>query len=76
MTAQTAAPDPSSRSQEFAPVQGGGDSTSAGALLVVAYLVMWALLLGFLGLGWRRQGKLETRLSELERSVAGKAPGA
>ncbi|HEX5100943.1 MAG TPA: hypothetical protein VFV94_15640 [Polyangiaceae bacterium] len=57
-------------------MQGGGDSTSAGALLVVAYLVMWALLLGFLGLGWRRQGKLETRLSELERSVAGKAPGA
>ena len=49
MTAQVAAPEPSSRSQEFAPVVGGGESTSAGLLLVVAYLVMWALLLGFLG---------------------------
>lgn len=76
MTAQVAAPDPSSRAQEFVPVQGGGDSTSAGLLLVIAYLVMWALLLGFLGLGWKRQGRLEARLSELERSVSGKAPGA
>ena len=76
MTAQVAAPEPSSRSQEFAPVVGGGESTSAGLLLVVAYLVMWALLLGFLGLGWKRQGRLETRLAELERNVSGKAPGA
>jgi hypothetical protein len=37
---------------------------------------MWALLLGFLGLGWKRQGRLEARLSELERSVSGKVPGA
>lgn len=74
MNAQTTAP--SSRSTEFVPVQGGGETTSAGTLLVVAYVIMWALLLGFLGLGWRRQKKLETRLSELERHVAGKAPGA
>jgi hypothetical protein len=45
-------------------------------LLIVAYLVMWALLLGFIGLGWRKQAKLETRVSDLERSLAGKAPGA
>jgi hypothetical protein len=38
---------------------------------------MWALLLGFLGLGWRRQARMETRIAELERAVgAGKAPGA
>ena len=76
MTAQVAAAEPSSRSQEFVPVQGGGESTSAELILVVAYLAMWALLLGFVGLGWRRQGRLEARLSELERSVAGKAPPA
>lgn len=76
MNAQVAAPAASSRSSEFVPVEGGGETTSAGLLLVVAYLLMWALLLGFLGLGWRRQKQLETRLSELERQVSGKAPGA
>jgi hypothetical protein len=75
MTAQVAAPEPSSRATEFVPVEGGGETTSAGLLLVVAYLLMWALLLGFLGLGWRRQKQLESRLSELERQVSGKAPG-
>lgn len=74
MTAQTTAP--SSRATEFVPVEGGAETTSAGTLLVVAYIVMWALLLGFLGLGWRRQKKLDTRLSELERQISGKAPGA
>jgi len=74
VTAQTTSP--SDRSTEFVPVEGGAETTSAGTLLVVAYILMWALLLGFLGLGWRRQKKLETRLSELERQVSGKASGA
>jgi hypothetical protein len=37
---------------------------------------MWGILLAFVGLGWRRQKRLETRLGELERTIAGKAPGA
>jgi hypothetical protein len=32
--------DPSARSTEFVAVQGGGDTTSAAALLVTAYIVM------------------------------------
>jgi hypothetical protein len=77
VNAQVTAPaSPSERSSEFVPVEGGGETTSAEALLVVAYLLMWALLLGFLGLGWRRQKRLETRLSELERQISAKAPGA
>lgn len=76
MNAQNAAPAASSRASEFVPVEGGTETTSSGMLLVVAYLLMWALLLGFLGLGWRRQKQLETRLSELEKQVSGKAPGA
>ncbi len=76
MNAQIAAPEPSSRSTEFVPVDGGVETTSAELLLVVAYLVMWALLLAFVGLGWRRQGRLDARLADLERNVAGKAPGA
>ncbi len=76
MKAQTATSEPSNRSTEFVPVEGGGETTSAELLLVVAYLVMWGILLAFVGLGWRRQKRLETRLGELERAVAGKAPGA
>jgi hypothetical protein len=76
LKADVVATEPGARSTEFVPVQGGGETTSAELLLVVAYLVMWGLLLAFIGLGWRRQQRLETRIGELERSVAGKAPGA
>ena len=71
MTAyQEAAPAPSSRSQEFRPVEGGStETTSAEAMLVAAYLVMWALLLAFVGLGWRRQARVEARIGELEKAV-------
>ena len=55
-------------------VQGGGDTTSAATLLVTAYLVMWALLLGFVFLSWRRQGRVETRISELEKAIASGGP--
>jgi hypothetical protein len=67
----TAAPDPSARSQAFVPVEGGGETTSAEAMLIAAYLVMWALLIAFVGLGWRRQARVEARLGELEKAVGG-----
>jgi len=66
--------DPSARSTEFVPVQGGGETTSAATLLVTAYIVMWALLLGFVFLSWRRQGRVESRISELEKSLATGGP--
>jgi hypothetical protein len=66
--------DPSARSTEFVAVQGGGDTTSAAALLITAYVLMWALLLGFVFLSWRRQGRVETRLSELEKALAQGGP--
>jgi CcmD family protein len=70
--------DPSARSTEFVPVQGGGETTSAAGLLITAYVVMWALLLGFVFLSWRRQGRVETRISELEKalSTSGSKDGA
>jgi CcmD family protein len=58
----------------FEPVKGGQETSSAEGLLVTAYLVMWALLFGFLFLGWRRQGEVEKRLGALERSLNTKAP--
>jgi hypothetical protein len=76
VTAQgtTTTTDPNARSQEFVPVTGGTETTSAELMLVLAYLVMWGLLLAFIGLGWRRQAKVESRIADLERAVgAGKA---
>ena len=61
---------PADRRQEFVAVQGGKEGTSAQTLLVAAYLVMWALLLGFIFLGWRRAGRIAERLDGLEKSLA------
>jgi hypothetical protein len=60
---------PEDRSTQFVAVEGGGDTTSAEALLVSAYLIMWALLLTFVWLTWRRQQKMEDRVTDLERAL-------
>jgi hypothetical protein len=60
---------PQDRSTEFVPVQGGSDSTSAEGLLVAAYLLMWAALLGFLWLTWKRQNRIEERLTTLDAAL-------
>ncbi len=60
---------PEDRSTEFVAVQGGTEGTSAESLLVAAYLVMWAVLLGLLLLSWRRQSRLETRLATLDQKL-------
>ena len=70
MSAQrTISQDPAERSQQFVPVEGNTETTSAEALLVAAYLVMWALLIAFIGFGWRRQARVEARLAEIEKAV-------
>jgi CcmD family protein len=57
---------PEDRSTEFVAVQGGNDGASAETLLVAAYLVMWAALLAFIFMTWRKQGTLEARIAKLE----------
>ena len=69
-TASTTLSDPSSRSTEFVAVQGGGETTSAASLLIAAYLVIWGLLFAFIFLSWRRQGRVEARIGELEKAIA------
>jgi CcmD family protein len=64
---------PADRSTEFVAVQGGSEGTSAEVLLVAAYLIMWAILLGFLFLTWRKQNRIETRLSELDGELRRRA---
>lgn len=60
---------PEERSTEFVPVEGGTEGTSAEHLLVAAYLLMWAALVFFIWITWRRQGRIEGRLSELDGAL-------
>ena len=65
------------RSQEFKPVTGGPTNTSsAETLLVVAYVLMWAVLMGFLLQTFRRQTAVDKRLGELERALPKRPPDA
>ncbi|HYP90239.1 MAG TPA: CcmD family protein [Polyangiaceae bacterium] len=58
------------RAQEFKAVTGGGGETSsAGALLVTAYALMWVILMAFLYMTFRRQAAVDKRLAELERAL-------
>jgi CcmD family protein len=72
MNQETAAPSPAQaptveeRSTEFVAVQGGTETTSAPALLIAAYVVMWALVFAFVWLTSRKQRTLDARLSDLE----------
>jgi hypothetical protein len=65
-----------SRSQEFKPVSGGPTETSsAEGLLIAAYALMWAILMGFLYQTFRRQAGVDKRLGELEKALS-KRPDA
>lgn len=65
-----AAPTVESRSQEFKPVTGAStESSSAEGLLIAAYIMMWAILMGFLFATFRRQFAVNKRLDELERAL-------
>lgn len=61
---------PDDRSTAFTAVEGGGETTSAEALLVSAYSLMWVILLGFIFMSWRRQGTLVRRIDEVEKALA------
>ncbi|HEY3234750.1 MAG TPA: CcmD family protein [Polyangiaceae bacterium] len=67
---RTSTSQPEARSSEFVAVEGGQPSTSAEALLVTAYILMWALVLVFVLLTWRRQQTLEARLGQLEKALS------
>jgi hypothetical protein len=72
----TPAKSPEERSTEFVAVQGGNDGASAESLLVAAYLLMWAALLVFVFVTWRKQGVLEKRVEKLDRDLRQSAGGA
>jgi CcmD family protein len=60
---------PADRSQEFVPVTGGQDTTSASTLLVVAYAGMWLAIFGFVWLTKKKQKSIDKRLDSLEKAL-------
>lgn len=60
---------PDDRAMGFERVEGGTETSSAGALLVAAYLLMWVLLFGIVWLSWKRLIGIEARLHGLERGL-------
>ena len=57
--------------KQFVPVEGGAETTSAEALLVAAYLVMWALFSRSSGSAGAARRASKRALAELEKAVGG-----
>jgi hypothetical protein len=57
------------RSTTFQAVEGGAETRSGSTLLVEAYAVLWIILMGWLVMVWRKQGSLNARLDDLERTI-------
>jgi CcmD family protein len=57
------------RSQEFVPVQGAGETTSAEQILVLAYACFWLVVFAFVYLTRRKQVELEVRLDAIEKAL-------
>jgi CcmD family protein len=66
------------RSTAFRPVEGGGQMQSGEKLLVEAYAAIWIVLFLMILLSWRRQRRIDERVSSLEAAVekARQAEGA
>lgn len=58
------------RAQSFRPVEGGGEMQSGERLLVIAYMVIWVLILGFVAFSFRKQARLDARIATLEGALA------
>lgn len=58
-----AAPD------EFVAVEGGAETTSAGGLLLAAYILMWLFVFVFVWLSSRRLQSLKKRLNVVEQAL-------
>ena len=63
--------DPAGRGSEFQAVDGGGETMNGNTLMVEAYAFLWVVLFAFIWWSWRIQGRIDARVAELERSLAG-----
>jgi hypothetical protein len=59
---------PADRATTFQPVQGPQPEHYSGeVLLVSAYAIVWAVMLAWVGITWRKQASMSARIEELER---------
>ncbi len=76
-TTQPTPPTPNDRATDFQAVQGSPTEQYSGAvLLVAAYAVLWVIVFAWIGLVWRKQRGLDTRLADLEGVLDKAAAGA
>lgn len=59
-----------SRSTEFKPVVGGGQTTDAATYLVAAYVLMWMCTLVFVLQTWRKTRKVQLQVDTLQKAMA------
>ena len=60
---------PDDRAQEFRPVEGGGNVASGEVLLIEAYSVFWLMAMALLVGSWRKQKRLDERISGLRNDL-------
>ena len=58
------------RAQAFKAVVGVQEMQSGERLLVIAYMVIWVLILGFVAFSFRKQSRLDARIVALESALA------
>jgi hypothetical protein len=63
-------PTADDRSTAFRAVQGGNEMQSGEKLLVEAYAVIWLIAFGLILLSWRRQRRIDDRVTSLEGALA------
>lgn len=66
----TSQPPSSDRATEFVAVDAGTEQYSGEKLLVAAYALVWAVLMAWVFLLWRKQQRLGQQLDDLERAIA------
>ena len=64
--------NPSDRSTQFVPVEGGNPNPSgdAGTFMVTAYVLMWLCTALFILHTWRKTKNVQARLEELQKAIA------
>jgi hypothetical protein len=63
--------NPSERSTQFVPVEGGTSQASdAGTFMVAAYVLMWLCAVFFILHTWRKTRSVEARMNELQKAIA------
>ena len=63
-------PTAESRSTEFVPVEGGGQTADAATYMVTAYVLMWICTLVFVLVSWRKSRSLDAKVQQLASAIA------